>query len=160
MKVKSLLMVILLFVGCSAAFGQTFTYADTSNTPYCDGEIVSASGSYVVAQHDYIDGCGFSSNVPMVGFAASIPLAAGAPVHGAVWELADASADFLGGGYSGCQFDWVSHKTASTRHAGWSFYETCDGINDFLGNFGDLLNGVPAKAPAGHARTATGLTKK
>lgn len=160
MKVKSLLMIILLFVGCSAAFGQTFTFADTSNNRYCDGEIVNAASTpYIVAQHDYVDGCGYASNVPMVGFAASIPLSAGAPAHGAVWELADASLDFLFASYTGCQVDWVSHKTASTRHVGWAAYETCDGITDSLVAFGDLLNGVPARAP-GHIRTALGIVKK
>ena len=163
MKLKSLVILAVLALGCTAAFGQSFSLGFQSNDhsiQYCDYESVNVSAPYAVGVHNYISGCGYSVNAVMVGFKAAIPLSSGAPVTGAVVELADNSYAYVFGAPQ-CQLDWVTKMKANANKWGWSIYGTCDGASDSLVNYGYLTTHLgPAKGGLGPVRTSAGGIRK
>jgi len=162
-KLKSLVVLAVLALACSAAFGQSFSLGFQSNDhsiQYCDYESVNVSAPYAVGVHNYINGCGYSVNAVMVGLKAAIPLSSGAPVTGAVIELADNSYAYIFGVPS-CQLDWVTRTKANATRFGWSIYGTCNGTSDSLVNYGFLMNHLgPAKGGLGPVRTSSGGLRK
>lgn len=143
MKLKSLAVITLLVLGCSAAFAQSYSFGFLSydgTVQYCDYETLSVSEPYAAGTH-VLTSCGLPLNGVMVGLKTNIPLATGAPVTGTVYALADSTFDAQYIGVSGAQLDWVTKLVPMKSHNpkfGWSFYITFGGGSDYLGNYGFL----------------------
>ena len=160
MKLKSLAVITLLVLGCSAAFGQSFSlgFLGWNGTQYCDYEVVNVSAPYAGGTHNLTSVCGLPFDAVQVGFTAYIPLSSGAAVVGNVVEMADNAFDAEYQAYTGCQLDWVT-KTKPSRllfHYGWALYLSCSGGTDYLGNYGYLTTMLGAKAPVGAKNTSFG----
>jgi hypothetical protein len=146
---KSLLIIALLALGCSAAFGQSFSLGFLSNdgsTQYCDYEVVSVAKPYAAGTHNLTAVCLLPSDAAQVGFTTTIPASTGAPVTGAVVALADQVFDAEFQAFSGLQAVWVTKTKASSKKFGWSFYYDGAGNGtDYLGNYGYLTTTLGAK---------------
>jgi hypothetical protein len=160
LKLKSLAIITLLVLGCSAAFGQSFSlgFLGYNGVQYCDYEVVNVSAPYAVGVHNLTTVCLYPVDAVMVGFTAYIPLATSAPVKGNVVEMADNDFDASYQSYSGCQIDWVTKTKASKvlYKYGWAFYYTCSGSGDYLGNYGYLTTMLGAKQQVGPKTTSFG----
>ena len=157
MKLKSLAVISLLVLGCSAAFGQSFSlgFLGVNGIQYCDYEVVNVSAPYAGGTHNLTTVCGLPVDGVMVGFNAYIPLTSGATVVGNVVEMADNTFDASYQSYTGCQIDWVT-KTKPSRllyHYGWAIYYSCFGGTDYLLNYGYLTTALGATAQGGGAKT-------
>ena len=134
MKLKSLAVITLLVLGCSAAFGQSFSlgFLGWNGTQYCDYEVVNVSAPYAAGTHNLTFVCGLPVDAVMVGFQAAIPSKSGALITGYVLEMADNTFDASYQAYTGCQIDWVTKTKASVYlyHYGWAFYYSCSGGPD------------------------------
>jgi hypothetical protein len=165
LRLKSLAVIALLLLGCSAAFGQkTYSLGFLSydqKTQYCDYEVLTVNASNVVGVHNmYTNDCGVDpENGVMVGVQANISAGSGVPVTGAVVTLGDNSGDAFissGGGFAcGCAFLYVTKLVPATPQQlkdggpfGWAFYYTFGG-EAFLGNYGFLT-----KQLGGDSKTA------
>ena len=159
MKLKSLAVITLLVLGCSAAFGQSFSlgFLGFNGTQYCDYEVINVSAPYAAGTHNLTSVCGLAMDGVMVGLKAYIPLTSGATVVGNVIELADNTFDAEYQAFTGCQIDWVTKTTASRLlfHYGWAFYYGCTGGGDYLGNYGYLTTQLGAKAQGGGSKTTS-----
>jgi hypothetical protein len=149
LKLKSLAVITLLVLGCSAAFGQSFSLGFLSYDPtiqFCDYEVVTVAKPFAAGTHNLTTVCGLANDGVQVGFTGSIPASAGQPLSGAVIELADNTFDAQYSAFSGCQINWVTKDKASTTlfKYGWSFYFGCAGGEDYLGNFGYLSSTLGA----------------
>lgn len=76
MKVKSLVVFILLVLGCSFASAQTYTFgfADTNGDLYCNYEQFSIGSQGLVSGIDNLSACGISTNGSLVGLQGKFPL--------------------------------------------------------------------------------------
>jgi hypothetical protein len=104
MKLRMLVVITLLALGCSFASAQTYTFgfADANGDLYCDYEqLVVSSGT--AAGIDNLSGCGMSINATLIGGAAKDPqLAQNFPVIvGAI--LADNILDLDAGSFTDSQ---------------------------------------------------------
>jgi hypothetical protein len=163
LKLKSLAVIILLLLGCSAAFGQkTYSLGFLSydeKTQYCDYEVITVNPPNAFGTHNTVTGnCGvFPENGVMVGVQASIASNSGGTVVGPVVILADNEGDAFissGGGFAcGCTFLYVTKLQPATAQQlkdggpfGWAFYYTFGG-EGVLGNYGFLTKqlGGPIK---------------
>jgi hypothetical protein len=160
LKLKSLAVITLLVLGCSAAFGQSFSlgFLGFNGTQYCDYEVVNVSAPYAAGTHNLTTVCGLALDGVMVGFKAYIPLTSGATVVGNVIEMADNTFDAEYQAFTGCQIDWVTKTKASKLlfHYGWAFYYGCSGGQDYLGNYGYLTTMLGAKQQVGAKTTSFG----
>jgi hypothetical protein len=150
LKLKSLAVVTLLVLACSSAFAGTFSLGFESydgSTQYCDYEVINVTSPYAAGTHNLTTGCGLLADGAMVGFATTIPRPTTAPVNGAVLALADNTFDAEYQFYTGCQEEWVTKRKAASNW-GWSYYFTCGGGGDYLGNWGYLTTtlGSPTSA--------------
>jgi hypothetical protein len=141
LKLKSLAVITLLVLGCSTAFaGSTFSLGFLSYdgfVQYCDYETINVSAPYAAGVHNLTTACGLLTDGTMVGLLTNIPRPSSAPVSGAVIALADNTFDAEYQFYTGCQIDWVTKRKAIAAW-GWSFYFSCGGGGDYLGNYGFL----------------------
>jgi hypothetical protein len=156
LKLKSLAVITLFVLGCSAAFGQSFSLGFLSYDPivqFCDYEVITVAKPFAAGTHNLTTVCGLANDAVQVGFTGSLPASAGAPLSGAVIELADNTFDAQYASYTGCQINWVTKSTASTQlfKYGWAFYDSCAGGQDYLGNFGYLSSTLGAAAQKGGA---------
>ena len=160
MKLKSLAVITLLVLGCSAAFGQSFSlgFLGFNGVQYCDYEVVNVSAPYAGGTHNLTSVCGQPVDAVMVGFKGYIPLTSGAAVVGNVITMADNTFDASYEAYTGCQIDWVT-KTQPSKllyHYGWAIYYSCSGGSDYLLNWGYLTTMLGAKAQGGTKNTSFG----
>jgi hypothetical protein len=159
LKLKTLAVITLIVLGCSAAFGQTFSlgFRGYSGKQYCDYEVVKVSAPYAAGTHNLTTDCGSSVDGVMVGFKAYIPVTSGAAVTGSVIEMGDNFRDALYQMYTGCQVDWVTKTKASTllNHFGWALYSSCSGGSDFLVNYGYLTTKLGATKQQAGAKTTS-----
>ena len=164
MKLKSLAVITLLVLGCSAAFAQNYSFGFESydgTIQYCDYETLSVTAPYAAGTH-VLTSCQLPLNGLMVGLKTFIPVSTGAPVTGTVYALADSTADAQYLGVSGEQLDWVTKLVAVNTHNpkwGWSFYITFGGGSDYLGNYG-YLTSMAARANAGTKTSFGGAHKQ
>lgn len=167
---KSLLIIALFALGCTAAYGQSFSLGYLSSdgvTQYCDYETVSVAKPFAAGTHVLTVGCQLPYDAAQVGFTSSIPVSTGQPVTGAVVALADQVFDAEFGFFSGLQAVWVTKTKASTKAQinkgvfGWSFYYDGAGNgSDYLGNWGFLTkqlgptqkNGASSKVLSIHGK--------
>ena len=165
MNRKSLAVVTLLVLGCSAAFAQTtytFGFSDSSGNPSCDFVTFTVAAPYAVGTHNYTQFCGGSADGVLVGFTGNLSAKTGGPVTGAVVMLADNSSDASEGLYSGCQLEFVTRTKASSKRLGWAWYATCGGNEEFLLAWGYLSNqiGAPGAKPALDVRAFASRIKR
>jgi hypothetical protein len=156
LKLKSLAVITLLVLGCSTAFGQSFSlgFLGYNGTQYCDYEVVNVSAPYAGGTHNLTSVCGLKADAVMVGFTGYIGFKTGATVVGNVVEMADNTFDASYQSYSGCQIDWVT-KTKPSRLLfvyGWAIYYSCTPGNEYLLNYGYLTTQLGAKVN-GSAKT-------
>jgi hypothetical protein len=164
LKLKTLAVIALLVLGCGAAFGQSYSFGFLSYSgglQFCDFEVLNVSAPYAAGTHDMKTSCGLPLDAVMVGLKTIIPL--GAPVTGGVYALADSTFDAQYIGVSGCQIDWVTKTVASkvnlkNPHYGWSFYYTCGGGGEYLGNYGFLTTTLGASSQGGPVKSSAGKT--
>lgn len=159
---KMLLVVCVVMLASLIASSQLVSPTTYNRTfyGYCDGEhlvlqkIASGTGVfstkvYVGGYHDLVDGCGRSSNAPVVGqkhsVSAKVPPAYFVGLGRPVLDTADADVDASCLCFSGTQYEFLSDVTDNVS----SLYE------NFLGFDGDyyccsqaLVNGLPAKGNA------------
>lgn len=102
MKMKGLVVVTLLVLGCSFGSAQTFGFASAGGTYlYCDYEQLSYFGDDIWAGIDNTSVCG-GHNATLVGFGATTPNK-GQPAFGKGIVLADNIYDAYSYGYTGAQ---------------------------------------------------------
>ena len=157
LKMKAVLIVAVLALGCSAASAQfNFGFLSyTKATQYCDYESFATSAPFAGGIH-VLTTCGLPYDAPTVGFKGSIPKPTGQPVFGAVYFLADGVFDAEFVAYSGLQAIWVTRTVASSKKFGWSFYYNfIDTYGEYLGNYGYLDTTL---GPAKHGLAGTSKT--
>jgi hypothetical protein len=140
LKLKSLAVLTLLVLACSSAFAKPFSWGFMSydgSVQYCDYETINLSSPYAAGVHNLTTACSLAVDGAMVGFVGVIPATTNAPVKRAVVMLADNTFDAEYQFFTGCQIDWVTKKKPIATW-GWSFYFTCGGGGDYLGNYGYL----------------------
>jgi hypothetical protein len=164
LKLKSLAVITLLVLGCSAAFGQSFSlgFLGFNGVQYCDYESINLSAPYAAGTHNLTTVCGLPVDAVMVGFQATIPSKSGALITGNVLELADNTFDAAYQAYTGCQIDWVTKTKPSVFlfHYGWAIYFTCGGGSDYLLNWGYLTTQLGATAQGGAKTPSWGSVAK
>ena len=157
MKLKSLAVITLLVLGCSAAFGQSFSlgFLGYNGVQYCDYEVVNVSAPYAGGTHNLTTVCGLPVDGVMVGFNQYIAPISGAVVVGNVVNMADNTFDASYQAYTGCQIDWITKNKPSRLlyHYGWAIYYSCFGGTDYLLNYGYLTTMLGAKVQGGGAKT-------
>lgn len=172
MKLTRLVVLALIVLGCSSAFGASGSFSlgflsYDKSIQYCDYEVLTFSDPFIAGTHSLVAGCGLFYDGAMVGLKTGIPKATGLPVTGTTYALADNTFDAQFGYFTGCQIDWVT-KTKKSSNAqltnniyGWEFFYTCGGGGDYLGNFGFLTTHLgPAKhGMAGTGKSSFGSTK-
>jgi len=155
-KLKSLAVLVVLVLGCSAAFAQgSFSFGFLSSSAvneYCNYEsfATGGNGNFYMQGYDVLSACPYSkiSGAALEGFAINVPIAAFAPVHGKAYVYADQIFDAYAGYYTSEQW-MVLTKTAPTKlqfgNESWAGYVGFFGY-EFLGNYGFLTNTIPAAA--------------
>jgi len=156
LKMKSLAVITLLVLGCSAAFAQgsfTLGYADYSDSfLYCNYESVVYGGNinfYAGGVDNLQNACFLPNNATMEGNKLSVAAAAGTPIQGNAYALADNLIDAIYGGYTGEQwFTLTLTKPSKILHRyGWVSYLGFYGY-EFFGNYGYLSASIPGAAGA------------
>ena len=112
MKLKSLLTIVLLVLGCSAAFAQSYSFGFLSSSgvnEYCNYESFTVGGkaNFYLQGYDVLSACPYSpvSGAAINGFAINVPIAAFAPVHGKAYVYSDQIFDAYYGGWT--QEQWT-----------------------------------------------------
>jgi hypothetical protein len=153
-KLKSVAVVVLLVLGCSAAFGQTFSFGFLSSSginEFCNYEQFTVGGrdNFYVQGYDVLSVCPYVpvglTAAPVNGFAISVPAAAFAPVHGKAYVYSDQIFDAYYGGYTGEQWTVLTKSVVSPILFGktsWAGYVGFAGY-EFLGNYGFLTTTLP-----------------
>ena len=163
MKLKSLAIITLLVLGCSAAFAQTYSFGFLSASgvnEYCNYETFTVGGraNFYLQGYDVLSACPYS---PVPGAAINVPIAAFAPVHGKAYVYSDQIFDAYYGSWT--QEQWtVITKTAPGKvqfgHADWAGYVGFFGY-EFLGNYGFITATLPGSAPSAALLKSTINTK-
>jgi hypothetical protein len=162
-RLKTLAVIFLLFLGCSAAFGQTYSLGFLSydqKTQYCDYEVVTVTTPFATGVH-HLDDCfvGIEDNITkavMVGvMTAKIPASSGSPVTGSAVTLADNSIE--AGNFSGpcgCVVLYITKLQAATAEQiqagtpyGWEIYYSYEPGLEFLGAYGFLTKELGGPNP-------------
>ncbi len=163
MKLKSLAVITLLVLGCSAVFGQGsatlgFTSAGDEYL-YCNFEQIQWGGYnnfYFQGVDNLTDAC-FAEfgNATIAGVKVAIGLADGAPVHGGpAYVYADNIFDAFSGVFTGDQLLTITQIKPSSKaskrlhHYGWVSYLSVDGY-EYLSNYGYLSASLPGANTSG-----------
>jgi hypothetical protein len=159
-KLKSLVVLVVLVLGCSAAFAQgsySFGFLSSSGVnEYCNYESFTTGGhgNFYLQGYDVLTSCPYSpiAGAAINGFAINVPVSAFAPIHGKGWVYSDQIFDAYYGGFSEEQWTVLTKGAPGTIKFGnyaWAGYVGFFGY-EFLGNFGFLtttLPGAPAHKP-------------
>jgi hypothetical protein len=154
MKLKSLAVITLLVLGCSAGFAQqgsaTLCFKDYNGTPACNYEQLQWNGWSLWGEENESN-CYGGTNGQIVG--SKVASLTGAPVTGLVYAYTDIVFD---DDNPGEQWFVLTKTVPSTRlnHYGWVGYIGVDGY-DYLGNYGYLYACTPGSAPVSNQRTYT-----
>jgi hypothetical protein len=165
-KLKSVAIVVLLMLGCSAAFGQTFSFGFLSSsglTEFCNYETftVGGRGNFYVQGYDVLTVCPYTppglTAAPINGFGITVPTAAFAPVHGKAYVYSDQIFDAYYGGYTGEQWTVITKSAPGKVQFGkadWAGYVGFAGY-EFLGNYGFLTSTIPSVERMAQQKTKT-----
>src|SRR5271169_3144617 len=103
---KTVVVITLLVLGCSAAFGQTYAFALTSASsgPRCDIQFFSVEAPVAVG-YDYLGNCIGSAQLASstFGWKDSVAVGLGLPASGAMYGMADSFFDSFAGYDTGFQ---------------------------------------------------------
>jgi hypothetical protein len=155
-KLKGLAIVVLLVVGCSAAFAQTsysFGFLSSSGVnEYCNFEqfTVGGKGNFYLQGYDVLTACPYSPipGAAINGFAINVPIAAFSPVHGKGFVYSDQIFDAYYGGWTQEQWTVLTNAAPTKLKFGnysWAGYIGFFGY-EFLGNFGFLTTTLPGSS--------------
>jgi hypothetical protein len=154
LKLKTLAVIALLVLGCSAAFAQTtvtFGFQDyTGSILYCNYETFTYGGAdnFYAQGIDNLSNCSAANPAATVeGLKISIYQAANTPVPGWGYAMADNIVDAIYGVYTGEQWLYLTHTKANNPRFpkwGWAGYIGYGGY-EFFGNYGYLSSTIPAK---------------
>jgi len=163
-KIKTLLVVALFLLGCTAAFGQTFSLGFESydqSIQYCDYETITEFLPFAAGTHVLTTGCGYPYDGAMVGLKAAINPSTALPVTGKGLALADNVIDASALTFTGLEVMWFTRTKPSSKFQinngkfGWQFFLTFGGGSDYLGNWGFLTTQLgPAKANGATAKSS------
>jgi hypothetical protein len=153
-KLKSVAILVLLVLGCSAAFAQTtysFGFLSSSGiSEYCNYETFTVGGrdNFYVQGYDVLSLCPYSpiAGAAINGFAITVPVAAFSPVNGKAFVYADQLYDAYYGGYTGEQWVVITKAAPGKQkfgNADWAGYVGFFGY-EFLGNYGFLSATLPS----------------
>jgi len=157
MKLKSVEVITLCVLGCSAAFAQgsaTLGFTSAGGLQlYCNYLQIKWGGyqNLYAGGYDNLQGaCFVSNNASLACAKVNFPAASGSPVTGPAYWCADSIIDAFGGYYSGESYALLTQTKPSTRlhHYGWAGYLGFDGY-EFLDNYGYLSASYPGHAPEG-----------
>jgi hypothetical protein len=156
LKLKSLAVITLLVLGCSAAFAQgsfTLGFLNYGGTfLYCNYEIAQYGGPnnfYIQGTDNLENGCFQPNNATFEGVKVNVRVSDGSPVYGTnVYAYADNLLDAFGEYYSSEQwFVLTQTKPSKFLHRyGWAGYLGFYGY-EFLDNYGYLSASIPGSAP-------------
>jgi hypothetical protein len=161
-KLKSLLVVALFVLGCTAAFGQTFTFGFENydgSVLYCNYETFTVQDAdYLAAGTDNLTvGCLAPVDAVMVGVKTAVPAAAGLGQTGKAYGMADSLYDSYYGFDTQLQWFVISKIKASAKKQGWFGLGAYAGYI-FGSNQGLLTLSIPGGARASHG-VSTGSAK-
>jgi hypothetical protein len=153
LKLKSLVVITLVVLACSAAFAQgsaVLGYATAGDLGlYCNYEQITWGGydNFYAQGTDNNSACGLPNNGTLVGLKISVPASAVSPVVGSAYAFADNTIDAIYGSYTGEQWYVVSLTKPSKilKKFGWAGYIGFDGY-EYLGNYGYLSASIPEAA--------------
>jgi len=150
-RLTGLVVMSLLVLGCSAAFGQGgvvlgFLSSD-GTTQYCDYEAFLNSPPPYAAGIHVLRVCDDPYDGTLIGFKGNIPASTKLPVTGGeLYLMADSAIDADCDCYTGDQAMLVSRVNAASRTPkfGWEYFvNTYDAFNEYLVNWGYLTNNIP-----------------
>ena len=148
MKLKSLLVITLLVIGCSFASAQTFGFASVGGGLYCNYiQLSNVFGApYTLWQGvDNTSACGHAYNATVVGIKGGMSAAgnpAGFSVVGVTY--ADNLYDAYSYGLTGAQWDVTQKLKCNAKHYGWIGFASVSGFV-FGDNYGFLSCSIPGK---------------
>ena len=166
MKLKSLMVITLVVLGCSFALAQapgSYSFWNSTGTvQYCNYNVITQNSGGVAAGLDNTTSvCGFENNSPIVGFAASTKND-GQPAYGAGIVVGDGIYDASCGCFSGLQWTvWQSAKLSKEKNGrfsgkyGWMGVAGSFGGTYFGDNYGYISAGAP-KAEVASQKTTSG----
>jgi hypothetical protein len=121
-KIKSLVVITLLVLACSAAFGQSFGFglSSASMGPRCDEEFFTVSAPIAVG-YDYLGFCSAPAQLvsSTFGWKVSVPIALGLPASGTMYGMADSFFDSFSGTDTGLQAFTMLKTKASSKKIGY-----------------------------------------
>jgi hypothetical protein len=159
LKLKCLVVITLLVLGCSAASAQgsaTLGFTSAGDLQlYCNFEQIQWGGSnnfYIQGVDNGQTACLTTNNATVEGNRVFITASDGAPViNGPAYAYADNIYDAFSNTYTGLQWYVITQIKPSgpicilpcTKHYGWVGYVGVSGL-EFLGNYGYLSASTPA----------------
>lgn len=156
MKMKLVLVLAVIALGCVAANAQTYTFGFlnyTGGVQYCEAETFTVYSGFLSVGTQSLSACGFSTNGTLVGYKTSIPAALGLPISGAGYGNANDEIDQFCACASGVALDWFTKTKASSKKYGWILFESSGGVESF-DNYGYLTTALPSKEAAIHGSAA------
>jgi hypothetical protein len=167
-KIKSLAVIAILVLGCSAALAQnsySFGFLSASGVgEYCNYESFTTGGhdNFFLQGYDVLSACPYEPNAgvnaSIEGLAISVPTSAFTPLHGKAYVYADQEIDAYYGAYTGEQWMVVTKTAVNASNnfdnRNWVGYIGIVGY-EFLGNYGFLSNTIPEVGKANVMRKST-----
>jgi hypothetical protein len=157
LKLKSLLVITLLVIGCSFASAQTFGFLSAGGIgEYCNYEQLTNEGSDIYAGVDNLSACDLATNGTVSGFGVSVPktLAAGLPVTGKGVVYGDNIYDAEEESYSGFQWSVLSQLHASHKIGDYGWIGVASVSGFYAGdNYGYLSATIPEASSKGNGTT-------
>ncbi len=168
MKIKSLAVIAILVLGCSAALAQnsySFGFLSASGVgEYCNYETFVTGGhsNFYLQGYDVLSACPYEPNAgvnaSIEGLAISVPTSAFTPLHGKAYVYADQEIDAYYGAYTGEQWMVVTKTAVNASNnfdnRNWIGYIGVVGY-EFLGNYGFLTTTIPEVSKANVMRKTT-----
>ncbi len=155
MKMKGVLVIALLVLGCSSASAQSFGFSSGGGPEICNYEVLHQLEPYDVWEgEDNLSLCGIDHNATIVGVSVKLSRAgnpAGFKLMGVAY--ADNIYDAFSGFYTGEQWFMITNLTCSNKKGpfGWIGFVSLSGVL-FGDNYGWLTCYIPGRngVPAGH----------
>ena len=176
MKLKSLLVITLIVLGCGAAFGQSYTFGFldyTGGAEYCNYETFFTGGAdtFYMSGFDVLSPCAAPANpdATIEGTAIAVPALAlesnglQKGIQGKGYIYADMIIDAYAGGYTGEQWVTITKTAVNKKNVknkwNWQSLLGFSGA-EFLGNYGFLTTAIPAADSRSHGATMSGAKEK
>ncbi|MGB7150899.1 MAG: hypothetical protein WBD45_17200 [Terriglobales bacterium] len=179
MKLKSLLVITLIVLGCSSAFAGTYAFGFldyTGGVEYCNYEefVTGGADNFYMAGFDVLDVCASANaTAPIEGEAITVPATAlesnglQKGIQGKGYVYADQLYDAYYGYYTGAQ--WLVNTKTAVNTVGkvpnkpgkwnWDGFEGFSG-EEFLINYGFLTTTIPDARSKSTGSTVAGSLQK